>query len=347
MNGELDNEGHEIESLPEGGDFDDGAPDRSEARARAVAAAAAAVAANEDSSSELPPLGPLLLLPLLLAAVVYFGGSVEISERYRLDLNRIRCNAPPPGPAAAYARRDLQRMPLQELERSLFDRNLGFAVRQVFEENPWVRRVRSVKRVFPRGLEVDLEYRRPYAAVRRGDRFLFADAHGELLPVNASRRVLKGPMLTFRGAGGKEPAQLDELWFADAVREGVSVLRELGAHRRHEVWEKVGIVAIDVGNYEGRLDAKKSEVLLVTDRNWSDPKRNIIGRPVYVRWGRSRKHPLGRAQLPVETKLDNLLGALIQRPGLQGVSIVDVRWKTPFYRPIEDHEQKPEIARGD
>ncbi|MEZ6197987.1 MAG: hypothetical protein R3F20_20045, partial [Planctomycetota bacterium] len=201
----------------------------------------------------------------------------------------------------------------------------------------WVREVVSVKRVFPRGLEIELDYRMPYAAIEREGAYLFADSEGNILPVTSPRPVLPGPVITVTGVEGEptSDAPIDGLWFADAVREGVAVLRELHARADHPVFQEVGIRAIDVANFRQRVDRAASEVLLVTNRNWSDEARGIVGRPVYVRWGRSRQHLLGRAQLEVGRKLDNLLAAHRLRPGFDRVGMIDIRWEDPIYRTID------------
>ena len=72
---------------------------------------------------------------------------------------------------------------------SLADRHLARKVHDIAQANPWVRRIGRVHVHPPTGaaagvVEADLEFRRPFARVRCGSRFLCVDAEGCRLPVN-------------------------------------------------------------------------------------------------------------------------------------------------------------------
>jgi hypothetical protein len=49
-------------------------------------------------------------------------------------------------------------------------------------EDPWIRSVSHVRRVYPRDLELSVEFRRPYVAVRHEDDCVLLDAEGVVLP---------------------------------------------------------------------------------------------------------------------------------------------------------------------
>ncbi|MEE9391112.1 MAG: hypothetical protein V3W41_01265 [Planctomycetota bacterium] len=277
----------------------------------------------------------LILFPALLTALVYLGDALHGSERYEVDLVAVHWNPPPPSRAMALAKASLADQSLIELRRSIFDRDLGFVVRQDFESNPWVRRVESVRRIFPRGLEIKLDYRLPFATVERDGVYLVADRDGELLPIEGSEPMLPFPIIQTRSADPDvvDNEDVSEAWFLDAVREGVAVLHDLEREQEHEVFGRIGVIAIDTSNFQNRLTANRSEVVLVTNRSWSDEGLGVRGRPVLVHWGRSSKHRYEKAEIPVKVKLRNFLGMLNLRADLHGVDLIDVRYEMPYWRP--------------
>lgn len=296
-----------------------------------------ATGATAPSPATTPLLVFGLLLPGLLTALILLCAPLVRSERYFVDVERVTVNPPPEGPAHALILKSLAAHDREDFRASIFDPQLGLMVRQSYERNPWVRRVLSVRRVFPRGLHVEVEYRLPFASVERDDVYLVADRNGALLPVESRTNLLPPPLISARLAheDGIALQGFTEAWFSDAVREGVAVLRDLQERQDHAAFSRLGIERICVANFRNRLSPTAAEIVLESNRLWSDEALGIYNRPVLVRWGRSSSHRFARAELPVETKLDNLLGVFALRPTLLGLSEIDVRFSRPFALPYD------------
>jgi len=70
--------------------------------------------------------------------------------------------------------------------RSVFDRQLLIDARAALEKNPWIAKVRDVRRAYANGpgdvLEIDCDYRAPVALVKWGDYYSLVDQGGVKLP---------------------------------------------------------------------------------------------------------------------------------------------------------------------
>jgi hypothetical protein len=70
--------------------------------------------------------------------------------------------------------------------RSVFDRQLLIDARAALEKNPWISKVRDVRRAYANGpgdvLEIDCDYRAPVALVKWGDYYSLVDQNGFKLP---------------------------------------------------------------------------------------------------------------------------------------------------------------------
>jgi hypothetical protein len=114
-------------------------------------------------------------------------------------------------------------------------------IRQAFEFHPWVKSVTRITRKHPSSLEIDLEYRRPIAAVElsgpQGSALLPIDATGVRLPdvdlTDAERRFL--PRIV--NVSGRP--MIGHVWEDPRVVGGVNLAIAL-----HDVWRQLQLVEI-------------------------------------------------------------------------------------------------------
>jgi len=200
---------------------------------------------------------------------------------------------------------------------SIFESGLPENVGRIYAGNPWVARVRYVRKVFPNKLQVAVDLRRPMAAIEHRSRFYLVDREGVRLP----GEYAEIPDLPFRippllGVR-TPPPRAGTVWEGDDIQAGVALAATFGEHR---VYDLLPIMAIDVQNVGGRRDARESEVLV-----WAADM-------IPIEWGRSPAgEPFG--ELPVEKKLKNLRLVLMATQGLKGVSRVRVQNDHPTYLP--------------
>jgi hypothetical protein len=193
---------------------------------------------------------------------------------------------------------------------SLFDRSLVERVGRAFEASPWIRRVLSVERVFPNQLRVRFEYRRAYAAVRRPNGHVLVDADGVRLPgVWADPPTCERPA-AITGVASAPPAP-GKVWEDPALRAGVALADFVHAD---PILRRLGVKEIDVANFGGRVDPRRSEVALVTAGgcviHWGrDPSQSRFGDP------------------STDEKLENLREVLAVYPDLAGLRSVKVYFR--------------------
>ncbi len=215
---------------------------------------------------------------------------------------------------------------IAELESfSVFDGAVRARLERALEENPWVRRVKYVRRELPNAAEVILDIRKPIAWVeRRSNEYYLVDRHGVRLP-NRYRDPIGGlpyPMPVIRAGSGRlvAPPTAGEPWNDPYVEAGVAVAIELYALYESPMASDIRIASIDVTNLGGRQQANESEILLQT----------VDG--VAIEWGRSLLYE-GYGELSTARKLANLERLNNESPGLYGLGeTVSVCWDEPSVR---------------
>jgi hypothetical protein len=196
-------------------------------------------------------------------------------------------------------------------EWNIFDPAAVARVGKAFEQNPWVQRVTVVERIFPNQLRVKFEYRTPYATVRTSDGWVAIDRDRVRLPGLWQERPPR--MLDADLIGLPEAPEPGQTWRDPSLEAGLE-LAELV--EQESVLAKVGVQVIDVSNIGGRVDAKKSELALLTAN----------GCVIY--WGRpSTTNKFG--ELTPSQKVDNLKMVLQTYPHLDGLRYVKVYSKEP------------------
>lgn len=205
---------------------------------------------------------------------------------------------------------------ITEDQWNAFDDRAVARVGRAFEQNPWVRRVTSVERVFPDQIRVRFEYRKPYAAVRTPEGWVAVDADRIRLPGVWKERPPCELPADLVGLGAAPAA--GGAWDDPALLAGIE-LAELAS--QESVLGNARVCAIDVTNLGGRVDPRKSELAMLTDG----------GCVIY--WGRpTSTNRFG--ELTVAQKLENLKLVLESYPQLEGLQYVKLYAKEPSVREI-------------
>lgn len=212
--------------------------------------------------------------------------------------------------------------------RSIFDPQLVEEVGRQFESCPWVRKVTAVERVFPDRLTIRFEYRRAHAAVRRDNGYVLVDADGIRLPgVYAAPPSCERPVLISGVAS--LPPEPGKPWQDESLRAAVAMADFIP---ESSLLRRLGIREVDVTNFGGRQDPRKSEMSLVTSSG------------CVVAWGRtSQTAKFG--DLSTEEKLENLREVLAVYPDLAGLKRVTLYFRgSRAVEPADAYVQSPAPA---
>ncbi len=168
----------------------------------------------------------------------------------------------------------------------------------------------AVERAFPDQLRVRFEYRRAHVAVRRANGYVLVDEDGVRLPgvFVDSPACERSAVITGVLSLPAEPGKKWEDPALDAARAMADY-----AHA-NDLLRRIGVREIDVSNFGGRSDARRSEILLVTPGGCE------------LAWGRaSSTARFGDASS--EEKLENLRGILAAYPDLNGLRRVKLYFR--------------------
>ncbi len=204
--------------------------------------------------------------------------------------------------------------------RSILDPALDRDLRAAFGGHPWVKDVRTVRRMFPSRVVLEMELRVPAAVVDVELWRVTVDEAGRVLEDQASRAppglvVIRGdrrsvPRIPHVGGAFKSPA----------VLQGLSVLCEIAALREHPVFRHLRIAAIDVS----RVGAKRGcEIELE------------LANGTAVEWGSAPDSHFGLLEVPPAKKLDGLLLVHDRNPGYHGVARINVSVDSPVVTPAQ------------
>lgn len=234
-------------------------------------------------------------------------------EVFAFIANRRQFSAPPIKTAVAPKWSNSQGQELVKIEgtgRSIFDPKLVEEVGKKFETCAWVRKVTAVERVFPDQLLIKFEYRRAHVAIRRENGFVLVDRDNVRLPgVYATPPACDRPVqVTGVGTLPPEPGQV---WKDDALQAAVAMADYIPGS---SVLGRLGIREVDVANFAGRQDPRKSEMSLVTSNGCQ------------VAWGRTTSTSKF-GDLSTEEKLENLREVLAVYPDLNGLKRVTLYFR--------------------
>lgn len=271
-------------------------------------------------------------------AVGFVGGVAWAVGEVRLAIARSSAEAADP-PAVVFANRpawmtDLVAKQLAESFRpagavSVFDRQALVDVTGRLRANPWVAKVRQVRRAFAESagdtIEVDCDFRTPAALVYDNDgHYWFVDEKGVKLPewfaakeldqlvFAADKRV---NLRVIDGVRNPPPRQAGQLWLGDDLIAGLDLARQLSGQPFAE-----DVVRVNVANYAGRADGREAHLVLVTKYGTE------------VRWGR----PVNASDAFIEVKPERKLSAMRQIVAQfgrvdAGKPWIDVRFDTVTY----------------
>lgn len=225
-----------------------------------------------------------LLVGLALSGLV--GGAFIISKRYveqRIILTdlppRVVMKDQPPWMSDALAEQILSSIrPVTPAKTDDYQLLVDRAA--LLASNPWVKKVRSVRRVYENQpgdlIEIDCDYRAPVALVHWQDKYWYIDTEGvqlpdPLTPEQVSRLIQPGkPMFRIIEGVAQPPSGPGRVWQGGDIQAGIEMVALLA-----NVEEVNDIVKIDVSNYAGRISPNDSQINLVTrDRReirWGQP----------------------------------------------------------------------------
>lgn len=194
---------------------------------------------------------------------------------------------------------------------STLDPNSIQYMKNVYEQSPWIRRVRKIQKKYPNTIKVQLEFRRPMAAVRGNDRFWYlVDRKGVRLP-GKYRRVPDRFGWVYRMEGFRDtPPETGEKWENSRV---LAMSRLIQKMYRFGLHNRLDIRAMRLVSTDAKWKQGLGKVILVTEEN------------VQVSWG----HPPGRTG-PTEPgfrkKMANLNRVLEVSPKLRGISRIKLQF---------------------
>ncbi len=194
---------------------------------------------------------------------------------------------------------------------SLFDPGLVERVGRTFEECAWIKRVTAVERVFPDRLRVRFEFRTPHVAVKRHDGYVIVDAEGVRLP-GVYTEPPRSCERTVQIAGvASLPPEPGRPWTDPALKAAMGLA---DFAQENPLLARLRVREVDVSNFDGKLDARRSEVAFLTAAGAT------------IAWGRAPG--AGKFGEPSnEEKLENLREVLAVYPNLQGVRTVKVYFR--------------------
>jgi hypothetical protein len=203
-----------------------------------------------------------------------------------------------------------------------FDHELLVERVKMLEANPWVRKVRQVRRVHRDGpgdvLEIDCDWRSPVALVQWKDEFWLVDAEGVKLPERFTNEQL--PQITrtpdramnLRVIEGvkQPPVGPGRKWPGDDLAAGVELAQVLYGKPYADEIERV-----NVANFGGRINPVEAQLTLVTRYNTE------------LRWGRPVTAKDFFIEVPPAQKLSRI-EAIKSRFGRcdAGAAYVDLRF---------------------
>jgi hypothetical protein len=194
--------------------------------------------------------------------------------------------------------------------KSIFDPKLVEHVGRTFEECPWVRKVSAVERVFPDRLLIRFEYRQAHAAIRRENGFVLVDRDGVRLPGVYATPPACERAVQIAGVASLPP-EPGKVWDDASLRAAVAMADYIP---EQSLLRRLGIREVDVANFGGRQDPRRSELSLVAANG------------CVLAWGRTPETSKF-GDLSTEEKLENLREVLAVYPDLNGLRRVTLYFR--------------------
>lgn len=272
-------------------------------------------AVPKPAQRRIPGWASSLTKPLvyaLLAAVGLSGATaggvwgvrrMEASLRLRPEFQRV--------PVVAFenvpnALREPLRAAIQPLiDAAPFDPALCRKVTETLQADPWIARVRHVRRYADGVLQVSVDCRTPLAMIQQHNDFYLISDDGVRLP---GRYSYKPSFVVVQGVAGEAP-EPGQSWTDPEVQAALGIIKRLSDTPFFEQ-----ITGVIVENYAGRRDKRQSHVQLATSPgggriDWGsapgqEVEENTVEQKVhlllenYRRWGRV---DAGHAKIDIST----------------------------------------------
>jgi hypothetical protein len=209
--------------------------------------------------------------------------------------------------------------------KSIFDPQLVEEIGRKFESCAWIRKVTAVERVFPDRLLVKFEYRRAHAAVRRENGYVLVDREGVRLPGVYVTPPPCDRSVQITGIAS-QPPQPGKVWQDESLSAAVAMADFIP---ESNLLRRLGIREVDVANFGGRQDPRRSEMSLVASNGCT------------IAWGRtSQTSKFG--DLSTEEKLENLREVLAVYPDLNGLKRATLYFRgSRSVEPTDAYVQSP------
>jgi hypothetical protein len=231
-----------------------------------------------------------IILHSTLAALLLAGGGYgfyKLREHVVADLSypsetpRVVLNNPPAWMSDALAEQ-IVRSAQPTAKRSALDQGLLKEVSDILEQNPWVRQVKQIRRVYGQSagdtIEADCEYRAPIALVAGRNEYILVDGEGVRLPEHFSNK--QTPPIVFTREGrvniriiegvAAAPPRDGQKWAGEDLAAGLDLAKMLfGKDCAEEVHR------LNVSNFKGRRNAREAQIVLITKNQteirWGEP----------------------------------------------------------------------------
>jgi hypothetical protein len=244
-----------------------------------------------------------------------FGPAIARQPQYQISADHIRITPLPPWIHSDVRAEALRDGGLAGALSVLDDREeLEQRVRNAFGSHPWVAAVNRIALSLPAAIEVELDYRRPVAAVEvaadKSTTYSPIDIAGVRLPnadfSETDRRYLP------RIVGASDQPLVGKVWTDERVLEGAQLAAGLG-----DAWSKLRLVEM-IPSAESQ---KRGELRFHTfELTTSGGTR--------IRWGAAPGHEADAGESPFEVKRQRLLDYAANNgklDSIEGPELVDVR----------------------
>ena len=200
-------------------------------------------------------------------------------------------------------------------QAALRDPHLCEFVAKKLAASGWVERIERVA-VLPNGeIRAHADFRKPWAMVEHNGRAFVVDRNGARLPYSlASETADRSSWFLIRGLKQRTPP-VGQRWSGDAIEAGLDLAEFLYAENEQLGRLRDSILAIDVANFDGRIDPHAGRLRLVMKNPGS-----------YIHWGVAPGKEYG-VEASAERKLHNLCDWFRSEGGLPNVPWIDVRDK--------------------
>jgi hypothetical protein len=190
-----------------------------------------------------------------------------------------------------------------KMARSTFDHDLLVETVEKLKTNPWIERVREVRRGYGKSagdtLEIDADFRTPAALVRWGEYYSLVDAKGVKLPEQYPRdmasRIVHGldGKVNIRVVEGvfNPPPDPGKLWRGEDLQAGLQMTKLLFDEPFAQ-----DVIKVNVENVNRRISAKEAQIVLKTRYGTE------------IRWGR----PISASDFFMEVSPEQKMASLRQ-----------------------------------